>query len=270
MARRELQKIAGTAAADKVRNLVLLGPANYGTFSAAFAVGGTHGLLPTLRRYAVEPAGGFQPVMASMTGLYQLLPWDVQRVPWLAGNDLGSPAFWSPHVPIDADRLGRFFGWGRGVDSTAFDDRTTVILGDNAGVPTCGGATFRDGLLLPTADGLAGDGTVPHSCAVLPGAAAYLAPGTEHSRLPMYRSVIAAIRDVLAGRRPNLPVASSNPGDHVQPQPLTPASFAPIPFAGPTAGTAVENLLRVAQLVQAAAAESGLRVRVTVEADPRS
>src|SRR5262249_22698415 len=163
-------------------HLVLLGPANFGSFSAALAIAGTHSLLDPLRRFTVAPAAGFQTVLASMTGLYQLLPWDEGRTPSLATGPLGHAAFWQ--VPVDADRLQRFFRWGGAIDTTFFNDRTTVILGDNSGRPTTGGVRFEEGTLLPAADqGMDGDGTVPHSCSVLPGTRTFLARGTEHSRL---------------------------------------------------------------------------------------
>jgi hypothetical protein len=89
VARRALQLLneaADREALDQVRHLVLLGPANFGTFSAAFAIAGTHSLIEPLRRFAVEPAAGFRPTLASMSGTYQLLPWDADRVPWLKAN----------------------------------------------------------------------------------------------------------------------------------------------------------------------------------------
>ena len=217
VARRAAQLLGRTEARRIVKHLVLLGPANYGSFSAAFALAGNHSLLPMVRRLAVEPRRGFQAVLASMTGIYQLLPSDRDRIPWLAANDYSQPGFW--RTPVDATRLARFYGWNRWIDSSFLNDRTAVILGDNHGAPTTGGVVFRGALLQDApAHGLAGDGTVPHSCAVLPGTRAYLAPGTEHSQLATYRSVIDAVRDVLADR----PVAglrevSSNPADHLTP-----------------------------------------------------
>lgn len=282
VARRALQKIAGTEAADKIKNLVLLGPANFGSFSAAFALAGTHSLLPQLRKFTVQPADGLQTVLASMTGVYQLLPWDAARAPWLASNAIGDRAFWEPRIPVDADRLGRFFGWGQAIDSTAFDSRTTVILGDNNGDGTYAGAEFREDGLQPSPAGLAGDGTVPHSCAVLPGVSTFLAPNTEHSQLPLYRNVLSAVRAVLRGDAPSLPVMSSNFADHlgtvpvaVPPAPVRmvvpqPDAFG-VSFALPTAAPQTadaDSLERVARMAKAAAKAAGVRVRITVEADP--
>lgn len=216
VARRALGLLGSAAAQRIVQHLVLLGPANYGSFSAAFAIAGNHSLIPTLRRLAVEPPQGFQPVLASMTGAYQLLPFDRGRVPWLAQHDYRQPSFWK--MPIDVPRLRQFHAWARSLDTAFFNDRTAVILGDNHGAPTTGGLTYSDSLLQDAPDfGLVGDGTVPSSCAVLPGTRTYLAPGTEHSMLATYRHVIAAVRDVLSDRTPALQEVSSNPADYLQP-----------------------------------------------------
>ena len=141
MARRALQRLGADEARRIVRNLVLLGPANFGAFSAAFALLGAGGMIRLARRLAVEPTEGFQQVLATFTGLYQLLPFDADRVPWLRSHDLGNPAFWS--APVDETRLRRFHGWARAIDTTFFNDRTTVILGDNGGEPTAGGLARR-------------------------------------------------------------------------------------------------------------------------------
>jgi hypothetical protein len=216
VARRAAQLLGRTEARRIIKHLVLLGPANFGSFSAAFALAGNHSLLPMVRRLAIEPRRGFQAVLASMTGVYQLLPADRDRIPWLTANDYSQPGFW--RTPIDAARLSRFYGWNRWIDASSLNDRTAVILGDNHGAPTTGGVVFRGALLQDSpAHGLAGDGTVPHSCAVLPGTRAYLAPGTEHSQLATYRSVIDAVRDVLADRPVGLREVSSNPSDHLAP-----------------------------------------------------
>jgi hypothetical protein len=280
VARRALQKLneAGEAGVlDLVKHLVLLGPANFGTLSAAFALAGTHETIDLLRRYVVSPSQGFPRVFASMTGLYQLLPWDAERMPWLKDNPLGSAAFWAAAPPIDADRLGRFYGWGRQIDTGFFNGRTRVVLGDNNGSPTAGGAAFTGGRLLPSA-GLDGDGTVPHSCAVLPGAATYLAAGTEHARLPMYPSVINAVVALLADGAPSLPAQSDNPADYLGERPaafalpalppafeIAAASALP-PSAEAPGDVTLGQLLRTAA---ATAAGTGTRVRVTFEVDPQ-
>jgi hypothetical protein len=281
VARRALQRLheAGEAGVlDLVKHLVLLAPANFGTFSAAFAIGGSHETLEVLRRYAVSPGQGFARVLGSMTGLYQLLPWDADRVPWLRDNPLGTPEFWAPAPYLDADRLGRFFGWGRQIDTGFLAGRTTVILGDNNGQPTAAGAAFSNGKLLPS-EALDGDGTVPHSCSVLPGSTTYLAPGTEHSRVPLYRNVINAVLALLSDTAPSLAQVSSEPADHLATRPAifalpplpVPAavaaglSFAPAPPSGPADLAALEQVLRTAASV---AKGTGTTVRITIEAEP--
>ena len=218
VARRALQLLGRDEARRIVKHLVLLGPANFGSFSAAFALAGNHSLLPMVRKLAIEPRRGIQQVLASMTGVYQLLPFDRDRIPWLARTTTAQPGFWK--TPVDAPRLARFYGWARSIDSSFMNDRTAVILGDNHGALTTGGVVFKRSVLHDSpAHALAGDGTVPHSCAVLPGTRTYLAPGTEHSMLATYRKVIDAVRDVLADRPVGLAEVSSVPADHLSPQP---------------------------------------------------
>jgi pimeloyl-ACP methyl ester carboxylesterase len=281
VARRALQKLndAGdTAVLDLIKHLMLLGPANFGTFSAAFAIAGSAELLDVLRRYAVSPGQGFPRVLASMSGLYQLLPWDADRIPWLNANALGTAAFWAAAPHIDADRLGRFFGWGGQIDTGFFNDRTRVILGDNNGLPTPAGAAFRNGKLVPST-GLDGDGTVTHSCAVLPGTATYLAAGTEHWRLPMYPSVIRAVLGLLAGAVPNLPATSDDPAAYLGERPipvaapalapaLAAAAFAPAPLPARVAPPGDVTLEQVLQTAARVAAQTSTRVRLVFEVDP--
>src|SRR5262249_34219897 len=172
---------------------------NFGSFSAAFAIGGTHTPLDPLRQYTVEPAVGVQQGIASMSGIYQLLPFDQAPGPRLRANPPGTAGVWQPPLLGGPTRPGRFFGWaGRPLtDTSFFNSKTTVILGDNSGVPTVGGAVFDGDRLVPSGDGLSGDGTVPHSCSVLPGTATYIARGTEHAKLALYPHVIDAVRAVL-------------------------------------------------------------------------
>jgi pimeloyl-ACP methyl ester carboxylesterase len=281
VARRALQVLresGDNTTLDQIKNLVLLGPANYGTFSAAFALAGSHSFLETLRRLAVTPPTGFQPVLATMSGLYQLVPFDASRIPWLSNNPLGKTASWP--APVDAARLRRFFGWAENVDTTFFKSKTTVILGDNNGKPTPGGVKTANGLLVPDPEfGLSGDGTVPHSCSVLPGASTFLALNTEHMMLPTYRSVIGAVRDLLAGRTPSLKPVSSDPSNYLTPMleregvqiaegvaEGVEAIPAPIAAAGAAiAQSALEPLLRS---LASAANETQTRIRLSVVAEP--
>jgi hypothetical protein len=222
VARRALQILGADEARAAIKHLVLLGPANYGTFAAALAIAGSHSLVPLLKEIAVTPSQGFQTVLASMSGSYQLLPFDPQRVPWLANHDISQPAFWQ--TGVDTQRLSTFYAWGRSIDTQFFDDRTTVILGDSPG--TLGGVEFSGTTLVASADVLAGDGTVPYSCSVLPGARTFKAAGAEHSKLPATRVVIGAVTDILADRDvTSIPAASSDPASYV-PSPVTPAAAA--------------------------------------------
>ena len=214
VARRALQLLGRDEARRIVRHLVLLGPANFGSFSAAFALAGNYSLLDMIRKLAIEPRRGLQQVLASMTGVYQLLPFDPDRTPWLRESDYTRPGFWK--TPVDAPRLAQFYGWARSIDTSFMNDRTAVILGDNHGAPTTGGVVFKRSVLQDSpSHALAGDGTVPHSCSVLPGTRTYLAPGTEHSMLATYRKVIDAVRDVLADRPVGLGEVSSLPADYL-------------------------------------------------------
>jgi hypothetical protein len=246
VARRALQQLAkerGPAAVlDRIANLVLLGPANYGTFAAAFALAGNNDLIRQVSPYIVAPQQGFLPVLQSMSGVYQLLPWDKDRLPWLGQKDhkLGQKDFWQP--TIDADRLDTFYAWGKDIDTTFFNDHTTVILGDNYSRPTVSGVAFQDGELRATHQ-CQGDGTVPDCCAYLDGVATYRAPGTEHLRLPTYLSVLRAVRDRLAGRAIQNLVAvgrdeALNPGQPLpQAQPF--AAFAPALVTAPVLAAAM-------------------------------
>ena len=223
VARRALQLVGANLARGLVNNLVLLGPATAGTFSAAFAIAGNPGLLESVRRFHISPPEGFDRVLQSMSGLYQLLPWRSGSVTgampdkalkWVHDHReaFGSPAFWESGV--DTDRLARLgpapaagqLPWGQTVDASFFNDRTTLILGNQ---PTVGGVKFEGGVLVADADFTTeGDGTVPDSLALISGVSrVYKAKGAEHMMLPATLSVMAAVRDVLAGRVPQLDVS---------------------------------------------------------------
>ncbi len=210
VARRGIQLLAkamGQARVlDRLKNLVLLGPANYGTFSAAFALAGTADLIRRVSPFIVSPEQGFPTLLQSMSGIYQLLPWDTDRLPNLgqSGHQVGRADFWKP--TIDADRLTRFFGWGKDIDTSFLAKRTTVILGDNYssdGTGTIAGVSFVHGELRATHVGQ-GDGTILDCCAYLAGAATYRAHNTEHLRLPTYPHVLRAVRQTLGGDRPSV------------------------------------------------------------------
>lgn len=213
VARRALQLVGADLARKLVTSLVLLGPATGGTFSAAFAIAGTSSLIDTVQKYGIVPPDGFAAVLQSMTGLYQLLPWRTDPVDQNSAGDkalewVGTNAarfhgagFWE--TGVDAGRLARKYGWGKLIDTSFLNDRTTIILGDQ---PTTGGVMFRGGELVEDPRFTTrGDGTVPDALARLEGVSrVYKARGTEHMMLPATLSVIAAVRDVLAGRPPQV------------------------------------------------------------------
>ena len=232
VARRAWQHLGPAEARRVVRHLVLLGPAHHGSFSALFALSGDYAMIELARKLVVDPPRGFRRVLGSMSGLYQLLPWDAARVPWLRENDPSAPSFW--RLGIDAARLVRYHGWTRCLQTEFFDDRTSIILGDNHGRPTVGGVHYQGEAMFESPEyALAGDGTVPHSCAVLRGVPAYLARGVEHSVMALDRHVINAVLDALADRTPGLTRVSDEPGDHL-------GLPGPAPGPEPEPGTAVE------------------------------
>lgn len=201
VARRAIQLLGPDQARRLVNTMVLLAPACYGTFSAAAAVAGTHGLIGTLRDLWVQIPENLQGVLKTFTGLYQLLPWKPGTVAdGFDPADLKSPGFWRGLA--DADRLAYGFGWGAKIDTDFFNDRTAVILGDQPA--TVGAVGFgTDGKLVGTAD-VAGDGTVPHLCSLLPGVRSYLAAGAEHMTVPLSRAAIGAVAALLRGDTPRV------------------------------------------------------------------
>lgn len=215
VARRALQILGPSEARRLAGRLVLIGPTNFGMFAAVQALAGGHDRIGLLGRLAVEPPAGFRRVLASFSSLYQLIPWDEGRSPGLADLELGRPSAWGAEATIDAGRLRRFLGWGRGLDTSFFDDRTAVILGAGRGRPTAGGVRIDGpGSRAEVDRELPGDGLVPHAMAVLRGVPTYLADGVEHALLAADRGVIMAVVALLSGEEAALPRVSSEPGDH--------------------------------------------------------
>ncbi len=135
VARRAIQNLGDDQAHRLVNNLVLLGPATFGTFSAAFAISGNASTLETIRRLGVQLPADFPVVLQSFTGLYQLLPWDKSL--YVDGFDPEKAGDWK--AGVDAKRLASGFGWAERIDTSFFDERTSIILGD---VPTVGKVKF--------------------------------------------------------------------------------------------------------------------------------
>jgi hypothetical protein len=200
VARRAIQNLGDDQARRLVNSLVLLGPATFGTFAAAFAIAGDHASIDTIRRLGVHVPDDLPQVLQSFTGLYQLLPWDPALFP--NGFDptvMKKPSFWT--TGADAQRLAAGFAMGHEIDTSFFNDRTTIILGDQ---PTVGAVTFAAGKLVADGAMVQGDGTVPDFLARLPGVRTFRAKGAEHSVLPMQLSVMAAVRAILRGDAPEI------------------------------------------------------------------
>jgi hypothetical protein len=282
VARRALQSLrqSDRATYDKVGSLVLLGPANFGSMSAVRGLGNEVTEVDFVRKFSVEPGAGFNSVLSTFSGLYQLIPSRPELVPWLNSNAVSDPFWWST-FPVDTSRLNQFVGWAEGIDSSFFDDQTTVILGgDDVHSPTGStvGGVRIDGpgsMVVDPAFGMVGDGTVSHSCAVLAGVKTYQAVGAEHSMLPTYSRVISAVQAVLQGGTPSLPaVASNDPTAYAAPRPLqTRGSDRGVEpsrtgKAAAPGTSATDALSQLAASLATAAHQSKAKVRITVEVDP--
>jgi hypothetical protein len=199
VARRALQLLGPTTTRQLVANLVLIGPASFGTFAAAFAIAGNVDLLETIQMLGIKFPADLNTTLQSFTGLYQLLPWKSGTVsPHFDLDGLHKPSFWQTNV--DAARLAFGLEWAQKVDSVFFNDRTTIILGDQ---PTPTVVAFDAKKRLVATETAQGDGTVLDSCALLPGVRAYRAPRGVHGRLPMDPTVISAVRGILRGNLPS-------------------------------------------------------------------
>ncbi|MGE3817990.1 MAG: hypothetical protein AB7I30_01005 [Isosphaeraceae bacterium] len=201
VARRAVQMLGAEQSRKLINNLVLLGPASFGTYSAGFALAGNHESLDTARRFRVKIPDGFEGVLRSFTGLYQLLPWN----PALVTNGLDPKVrrkFQKEWTPVsEEDRLADGFGFGSDVDTAFFNDRTSIILGDQ---PTVRDAVLVDGKLVARGNLGQGDGTVPDELAMLPGVRTYRVLEASHMTLPMNLTVIGAIRQLLKGAAPRV------------------------------------------------------------------
>lgn len=195
VARRALQLLGASDAMQMVQMLVLLGPATFGTFTAALALSGNHSQIEQFRRWAIHAPQNIEKVFQSMTGLYQLVPWNTGLDAGL--EKLGDPAFWQ--TGIDKTRLAKGFGWAQQIDARFFNDRTRVILGD---APTVSAVAFQNGKLTATATTKDGDGTVPDRFAKIPGVLSYKAPQATHALLAANFVVCRAVISLLGGSAP--------------------------------------------------------------------
>jgi len=212
VARRAIQMLGSEKAHQLVNSLVLLGPANYGTFSAAFALAGTHETIAEVERWGVTFPPDLGDVLQSFTGLYQLLPGDNDRLKTAFKTEqFKESSFWKRN--IDATRLREEFGWGKQIDTSFFNDRTTIILGN---APAVGAVAFTGDELREIGPRLPGDGTVPDNLARLDGVQTYRAEGVPHMTIAMSNSVIRAVLAILRGQFPSIesvPFASRQKDD---------------------------------------------------------
>ncbi|MBI1344885.1 hypothetical protein GC163_01200 [bacterium] len=200
VARRALQLLGPKLARQLVSHLVLLGPASYGTFSAAFAIAGSHETIQTVSDWGVKLPNQFEQVLQSFTGLYQLIPWKKKDATSSTDTDRFKKSdFWE--TGVDQKRLDFGFRWADTIDTAFFNDRTTIILGD---AQTVTDVQWVGGKLVEAAHTAKGDGTVPDVWARLEGVRTYRAAKTTHTGLSMSGTVRSAILSILTDRTPNL------------------------------------------------------------------
>lgn len=192
VARRAIQLLGNATARRIVNRLILLGPATYGTFSAATAIAGSHETIEDMTGYGFEWPGDLPAVLRSFTGLYQMIPWKPGTTD-MNNEDMAAAGFWKSGV--DETRLDEFFRWGASIDTAFFNDRTSIILGDR---PTTSAVAFVGNELKPSQVSQYGDGTVLDRCAVVDGVTDVVrAPGAEHLKLPLNRRVMQAVWRVI-------------------------------------------------------------------------
>lgn len=196
VARRALQMLGPSDARQMVQMLILLGPATFGTYTAVQALSGNHDTIEQFRRFAIKAPQDIEKVFQSMTGLYQLIPWNTglsAEVQKLADSN-----FWQ--TGVDQGRL-KFFGWARDIDARFFNDRTRIILGD---AETVDGVEFQNGKLVTTKVTAEGDGTVLDLFAKIEGVDTYKAPKATHGYMAANRIVCKAVVSLLGGSVPNI------------------------------------------------------------------
>jgi pimeloyl-ACP methyl ester carboxylesterase len=199
VARRALKILGKDEARRIVNRLILIGPASFGTFSAAFALAGNHETIESLSHYGLTWPDDLKQVLQSFTGLYQLLPWKAGTTGMSDAElkRLRDPAFWADSG-IDAERLKKFFAWGESLDTDFFNDRISIILGDR---PTPSAVEFQDKKLVAREMDL-GDGTVLDSCAKIPGVEDYgWVQDASHMTLPINPRVMQRIWRIISANR---------------------------------------------------------------------
>ena len=97
-------QLMGGGSNQQVDRLILLGPANHGSMSAVRGLGNEVSEVDFVRKFAVEPPQGFNSVLGTMSGLYQLIPSRKDLLPWLENNDTSALLVGQGRLP---DRLGK-------------------------------------------------------------------------------------------------------------------------------------------------------------------
>jgi len=174
---------------DHVERIVLLGTPNSGSFAPVLALRGVYAVVRKIARLSQSQTAESlaEEVFSTFPSLYHLLPVNSEE-----GEDLFDAASWPTSGPVpNVPLLTR----ARQVlkELAAGDQRFINIVG--AGQETVTRATRRNGEFVYTIT-QHGDGTVPLSCAELPGARTYYTT-VAHSELARDAEVAQAVADVL-------------------------------------------------------------------------
>jgi hypothetical protein len=174
---------------NHVERVVLLGTPNSGSFAPVLALRGVYAVVRKIARLSQSQTAESlaAEVFSTFPSLYHLLPVNGE-----AGQDLFDAASWPEKGPTPN---GPLLSRARQVIEAlaSGDDRFINIIG--AGQETVTRATRRNGEFVYTIT-RHGDGTVPVSCAELPGARTYYTT-VAHSDLARDAEVAKAIADVL-------------------------------------------------------------------------
>jgi pimeloyl-ACP methyl ester carboxylesterase len=235
VARYALNLLGKTETERLVDMLVLLGPASYGTFTAAMAISGSHNQLQLFQNWAINAPSDVAAIFQSMSGLYQLLPWDRNHFPTNGGQplfdvaSLKRPDFWK--TGVDRERL-NLWGWAEKVDTSFFSSQMRIILGQDAS--TAAAVEFQGGKLVVTKSLPQGDGVVLDVCAKIPGVRTFRATGAKHAWMASTFNVTGAVLNLFGGNDPRLmpglaghrdsDVIGVIPPEHVPSRPVLKAS----------------------------------------------
>ena len=243
VARRAVQLLGKEEARRIVNRLILLGPATYGTFSAALAIAGSHTSIEQLTHFGLHWPEDLNDVLQSMTGLYQMIPWKPGTVQ-MDPSAMADKDFWKSGV--DEKRLDEFFKWAASIDTEFFNDRISILLGDDPKTPSA--VAFQGNKLVAT-QFAQGDGTVLDLCAVVEGVTDVArADGASHMTLPLNRRVMQAVWRVINGNRSVRAVHGS--------EAVGPAKGGIVPLPPPVDLFALAGVRRPAKITRAAEGEA--------------